>query len=425
MEHTAYTVLDLFSGAGGLTEGFCQAGGFDMIAHVEMNKWAAKSLETRMLYHSLKRLGNMDIYHKYMRNYDSAGSRDVFLKECRDLGLGETGVINMAISLENRDDIARIISDNLKTAEKKRIDVVIGGPPCQAYSIMRRWQHCKDTSLSDQRLYLYRHYLHYLKTFRPRMFVFENVPGLGSIDSGMFMDIIKNNMKSAGYHVKLQILNAADFGVLQNRKRIIIIGWKKNESLEIPEFVPNRADATIHDLIMEDLPVLDAGSGEDVQNYRAPPTRYLQEYGIRRPEDDVLLHHIARPNCERDLEIYRRAILAMKEGIRLKYTDLPIELRTHANTTSFLDRFKVVDEHSCSHSVVAHISRDGHYYIHPDINHPRSLTVREAARIQSFPDDYIFEGPRGPRYVQIGNAVPPLMAKGIAELIYSCMQSLF
>lgn len=147
---------------------------------------------------------------------------------------------------------------------------------------------------------------------------------------------------------------------------------------------------------------------------------YLLKTGIRTKKD-VLTHHVSRPNKERDITIYKKAIELWNNGHqRLNYNDLPDELKTHKNRKAFLDRFKVVEgDQPCCHTVLAHISKDGHYFIHPDINQHRSITVREAARIQSFPDNYFFEGPRTAQFVQIGNAVPPLMAREIAYGIAS------
>ena len=139
-----------------------------------------------------------------------------------------------------------------------------------------------------------------------------------------------------------------------------------------------------------------------------------------------MTHHETRNNTARDVEIYRRTIEAWNHldergqpsHQRLHYNELPDDLKTHRNQTSFVDRFKVVEgDMPYCHTVLAHLSKDGHYFIHPDINQCRSITVREAARLQSFPDSYFFEGNRTSQFVQIGNAVPPLMAKGIAEKI--------
>lgn len=160
--------------------------------------------------------------------------------------------------------------------------------------------------------------------------------------------------------------------------------------------------------------------GEENNNYAKSYdecSRYLKETGIRTSED-VVTHHIARPNCERDISIYGYAIDAYKKGEKIKYDELPEELKTHKNQSSFRDRFKVIegDEHAC-HTVLAHLSKDGHYFIHPDRKQCRSITVREAARLQTFPDNYYFEGNRGAKFTQIGNAVPPIMARGIAKAI--------
>ena len=144
---------------------------------------------------------------------------------------------------------------------------------------------------------------------------------------------------------------------------------------------------------------------------------YLKENNIRM-EEDVVTHHIARPNNDRDVTIYGMAIDAYNRGEKISYDRLPDELKTHRNQTSFKDRFKVVEgnDEAC-HTVLAHLAKDGHYFIHPDRAQCRSITVREAARLQTFPDNFFFEGSRGEKFKQIGNAVPPMMAKAIAEEI--------
>ena len=158
-------------------------------------------------------------------------------------------------------------------------------------------------------------------------------------------------------------------------------------------------------------------------NYKTEPTEYLKLHGLRN-SNDILTQHIARPHREQDKEIYKIAVQKWNiEQERLNYNDLPERLKTHQNRSSFFDRFKVVaSDLPYSQTVVAHIAKDGHYYIHPDNKQNRSISVREAARLQSFPDDYYFEGEkeganRTAAFKQIGNAVPPLMAKVIAEKI--------
>lgn len=249
------------------------------------------------------------------------------------------------------------------------------------------------------------------------MFVFENVPGILSAKNGEHFEKIKRAITGAGYEFDFKVLNAKDFGVLQDRKRVILIGWKENIKFSYPEFPKLENKFQVLEDLFSDLPALKHGTGDACTPYKKPINEYLEKSRIRNGLD-FTTQHIARPHNERDLEIYRMAITSWVENKkRLNYAELPKHLQTHKNTTSFLNRFQVVDPYTVSHTVVAHISSDGHYYIYPDLEQIRSISVREAARIQSFPDDFYFEGGRTAAFKQIGNAVPPLMAEVIAEKI--------
>jgi DNA (cytosine-5)-methyltransferase 1 len=184
---------------------------------------------------------------------------------------------------------------------------------------------------------------------------------------------------------------------LQNRRRVVIVGWQKSIKITIPnlEGIKIEQNYFVQDLL-KDLPLIKAGEGNDKYlNYKTATTEYLKQYALRNCID-VLTQHIARPHREQDKEIYKIAVQKWEnEKGRLNYNDLPEKLKTHQNRTSFFDRFKVVAaDLPYSQTIVAHIAKDGHYYIHPDINQNRSISVREAARLQSFPDDYYFEGER-------------------------------
>jgi len=162
---------------------------------------------------------------------------------------------------------------------------------------------------------------------------------------------------------------------------------------------------------------LKPGQELEVADYTKSINEYLKKTEIRNGID-YTTQHITRNHNDRDLEIYSLAIDKwLNDRQRLKYNDIPKRLQTHKNTEAFLDRYKVIDPTGYSHTVVAHIAKDGHYYIYPDLKQVRSISVREAARIQSFPDDYFFEGGRTAAFKQIGNAVPPLMAEKIAAAL--------
>ena len=310
-------------------------------------------------------------------------------------------------------EIFQRIDTAMKSRHATHIDIILGGPPCQAYSMVGRSR--KDMK-DDPRNTLYKLYFKAIERYKPSMFVFENVPGLLTAGNGIYLQEIISGFKERGYELDYHVLNAADYGVLQNRKRIILIGWKRNSLHYYPTLAKRKKEHMVSE-ILDDLPNLEPGQQKNAYatNLLSP---YLESTGIRKKED-ILTWHVARTNLERDREIYRLAINLWKTSHkRLKYTDIPDSLATHQNRTSFLDRFKVVAaDRPVTHTMVAHISKDGHYYIHPDIKQARSISVREAARIQSFPDDYYFEGSRTAAFRQIGNAVPPLLAKTIATAL--------
>lgn len=396
--------IDLFSGAGGLSEGFIKAG-YHPIAHVEIDKKACETIETRLIYHKLSNENRINEYYEYI---SQKIDRNIFLEKCSNAEITNS-VINLEIGKENNS----LIFDRVdQLAKERNIDLIIGGPPCQAYSLVGRARD-KNKMQNDPRNLLYKEYAKFLERYKPSVFVFENVLGLITADKGSYFRKMQADFEEIGYKVKPTILNSEDFGVLQKRKRVILIGWQEDLKFEYPKFDRKKVIYSIKD-ILSDLKELEPGEQNIVTRYKSQTTDYLCKYEIRNGVDFVT-QHIARPHNERDLSIYKIAIDKwLNNSERLKYPDLPTKLKTHKNEKSFVDRYKVVDINGLSHTMVAHIAKDGHHYIYPDTNQVRSISVREAARIQSFPDDYYFEGGRSAAFRQIGNAVPPLMAKEIA-----------
>ncbi|SFH42689.1 DNA (cytosine-5)-methyltransferase 1 [Lachnospiraceae bacterium NLAE-zl-G231] len=409
--------LDLFAGAGGLSEGFIRAG-FMPVSHVEMDTAACYTLKTRLAYKWLQKQGREQVYNDYL-NGDL--SRAEFYAEIPDRVLST--VLNYEISWENIEEIFKKVDENL---HGKKIDLIVGGPPCQAYSLIGRARD-ENSMLGDKRNYLYILYGEFLKKYKPKYFVFENVLGLLSAkdtDELLHFDKMRNLFKECGYKTEFRQLNAADYGVLQNRKRIILIGKYGTDKEFYPD-IPQEERRYMVEEIFSDLPHLQAGQGQirpvETLDYRGT---YLYESGIKQENCQRVTFHSARPNTEQDREIYRIAVtLWDTEQQRLSYVDLPEHLRTQQNMDSFLDRFKVVASNvECSQTVVAHVAKDGHYFIHPDIQQNRSLTPRELARLQTFPDDYFFESMSGKpsrtsAFKQIGNAVPVCLSEKVARAL--------
>jgi len=406
---SALNYIDLFAGAGGLSEGFVRED-FHPVAHVEMNKEACDTIRTRIAFHYLTRNKKSKAYFSYLKNEIS---RDELWSQVPEELLNS--VINTEISNKTISSIFSQIDKNLDS--KKQVDLIIGGPPCQAYSLVGRSRD-PNRMKGDKRNYLFRYYAQFLERYKPKYFVFENVLGLLTAGNKKYLNEMIRLFDSIGYSVaEPTVLNTEEYGVLQKRRRVIIIGQrgKKKFDFPTPDKIKNNWQ-TKRDLLF-DLPRLNPGDELPVTYYTKPINEYLEQSKIRNGVDFVT-QHIARNHNDRDLEIYSMAIDKwMNNQERLKYNDIPKRLQTHKNTKAFLDRYKVVDPEGHSHTIVAHIAKDGHYYIYPDSKQVRSLSVREAARIQSFPDDYYFEGGRTSAFKQIGNAVPPLMAKAIAKEI--------
>lgn len=394
--------IDLFAGASGMSEGFIKAG-FNPIAHVEMDEQACNTIKTRAVYHFLKRNKRINKYYDYLKGEISTEELySVVPKRILD------SVLNVEIT---DDSINPIFNKINKLRKDKSVDLIIGGPPCQAYSLLGR--HQKEIE-NDPRNKLYIQYGRFLKEFKPKAFVFENVPGMLSANKGKHFKNLKTYFKRLGYKVHFDTLNASDYGVLQERKRIIIIGWQKKNDFGFPIIKKVDKKHSVYEGL-SDLPRLKPGDSLNVVKYETLANEYLKKFELRNGID-FTTQHIARPHNERDLKIYEFAVKKWNsEGLRMKYTELPQKLRTHKNLTSFIDRFKVVNGEGLSHTIVAHIAKDGHYYIHPDIEQCRSISVREAARLQSFPDDFYFENSRTAAFKQIGNAVPPLLSYAIAR----------
>ncbi len=398
--------ISLFSGSGGFGEGFIRQR-FKPVAHVEVDKAACYTLRTRAAYHYLLKQSKEDIYYSYLKGEITRNQLYSFIPQEK---------LNSVINAEIGPDNKKIFNSIDKLLNRNKVDLIIGGPPCQAYS--KAGIAPLKNKTEDKRATLYIQYGKFLEKYKPNMFVFENVPGMKTIHNGKYFINLKTYFRRIGYQLEERTLNALDYGVIQNRKRMLIVGWKKDFSLNYPDITPIK-EKFYRDEIFYDLPSIQPGENKKIQYYINPDNQYLKKYEIRNGIPFVS-QHITRYHNEKDLKIYELAIRKLSKGERLKNNNIPDNIRTQKNITDFLDRFKVVDK--IPHTMIAHIAKDGHHYIHPDITQLRSISVREAARIQSFPDDYYFEGVRVNQYRtaafnQIGNAVPPLLAEKIAQKI--------
>ncbi|MFL4471546.1 DNA cytosine methyltransferase [Tateyamaria armeniaca] len=306
---------------------------------------------------------------------------------------------------------------------ERKLDLIVGGPPCQAYSLVGR-ARSELKMVGDKRNYLFVYYAEFLKRYRPKFFIFENVVGLltaREADGTRYLDMMISLFEELGYSVEYQVLSAENYGIPQKRKRIILVGSEGKSDGFFPELEKNQL-ISLFRMRLVTCHHYEREKGVPLSTtLKRPPSRWLTEAGLLSETGSITWHE-ARPHNPRDLKIFKKVVNRWdRKKERLSYNDLPETLKTHRNRSSFLDRFKVVAANlSASHTVVAHIAKDGNYYIHPDNSQNRSLTPREAARLQTFPDDYFFESTSGKpsrtsAFKQIGNAVPVLLAERIAK----------
>ena len=390
-----YTFIDLFAGCGGLSEGFYRQG-FEALAHVEINHWACETLRARMKYYGYKNI--------------------------------EKEVIEQDITA---DDILEKLDNAIKG---RSVDIIIGGPPCQAYSTAGRVRDGKRMA-ADARNYLFESYVRILEYYKPKFFVFENVTGLlnAKVEGApIFPKVIKalGNKYKVLSDPQILVHNTADYGVPQLRKRVIIIGVRNDIDKDVTQLyrdvVKSHWDPDMPEnerkgkkrfvdvrQAIGDLPSVDPGHDASTPEFDYPcDNDFLKRIG--KPGIHPLLDHIARTHNDLDRERFQVMIHNHWTFGQLRREKPQYE---HEHARVFDNSYVVQWWDLPSKTILAHIHKDGFQFIHPDESQRRTFTVREAARIQSFPDDFEFKGSRGEKYKQIGNAVPPLFAEALAKSV--------
>lgn len=345
-------VIDLFAGVGGMSLGFEMAG-FDVVLANEYDK---------------------EIAEAYVKNHPN------------------TKMI--------AEDITSLSLEEVFSEYQGKVDVIIGGPPCQGFS-----QKGQRKTIHDERNFLFKYYVKVVELVQPKYFVMENVPNLLTAEKGYFKKEIEEMFRKLGYILNSDVLNAADYGVPQNRRRAVIIG-KKTDNAEEKVVLPpkTKEQVTIWDAI-SDLAYLESGEGESEQKYKLEAQSVYQK--DMRKDSERLCNHQATKHSKLALE--RLKLLPPEMGKEV----LPQE---HLTKSIYSGTWSRMVKNDVSVTITTRFDTPSSgRFTHPYLD--RAITVREAARIQSFPDSFVFTGTKSAQMKQVGNAVPPLLAKAIAEAI--------
>lgn len=396
-----YNLIDIFAGCGGLSEGFEKNDHhFNVLAAVEWEKDPVKNL-----VHRLSTKWNIDNANNKVLRFDIQRTEELINGWSNDPDYG---------THEGLDSLLN----------GKSLDLIIGGPPCQAYSVAGRIRD-KNGMRDDYRNYLFEGYMDIVRRYQPKLFVFENVPGMLSANPGGIpvMDLIKQDIEKSGYEIIDDIkqyaqVNMSEYGIPQQRKRVIIIGLRKDTYSDIQK--------VLKDFYTEHLPkykepvktVRDALSNLPKlypldQEMKVSERRHSHSLNYEVP------NHLSRFHNSRDINIFKILTEDIESG-RCEYISSESLKQLYTKITgkkSNVHKYHVLRWDRPSNTIPAHIHKDGLRHIHPDSTQNRTLTVREAARLQTFDDDYEFISSMGANYKMIGNAVPPKFSKKLAKAI--------
>lgn len=400
--------IDLFAGCGGLLDGFMQSGMYEPVASVEWEKAPVEVLKNR-----LKTKWNVEDPDKEVIRFDIQREEELF-NGFDDPEYGKH------IGLDSLVD------------EKKGIDIVIGGPPCQAYSVAGR---NAGRMKGDYRNYLFEHYISVINRYQPKLFVFENVPGMLSAmpDGTPITDLIRRDLSKTGYEIinnikDFALIDMSQYGIPQTRKRVILIGVRKDAFENPQEVLRDFYENYLYPFKTDKVKTVKDAIG-DLQSWH--PVKPYKENGkniaYESEEDSDLSWQIPRYQNERDINVFKTLAEDIESGEN-KYQSTDNLIKLYEQTTgkkTSVHKYHVLRKDEPSTTILAHLHKDGFRFIHYDSKQARTITVREAARIQTFADDFEFPCSMGAAYKMIGNAVPSEFARILSVAIQEFYKKYF